>query len=186
MKKLFGKLRGRGGFSLAETLIAVAILGLMSMVAVQGIHTAVRERAQAMRLANAQNVASTAVQAVADQLRYGRILRVETDAVVLESSTYGAQVKLCLDGDGRLIAQSVTQDAGGTYTAVGDPYYLLGEKAYSGLRLDGLAFTANTAGGKTQSVDVQLSVDSGSASGGESEHLWSLSCSVSLLNAQTT
>ncbi len=183
MKKLLGKRRGRGGFSLAETLIAVAILGLMSMVAVRGIHNAVQDRAQAMRVANSQNVASTAAQAVSDQLRYGRVLKVESDAVVLESSTYGAQVKLCLDGDGRLIAQSVTQDPGGAYTAVGDPYYLLGEKAYSDLCLDGLAFTANTAGGKTQSVDIQLSVDTEPASGGDSEHLWSLSCTVSLLNA---
>ncbi len=86
MKRLLGKLRARGGFSLVETLIAVAILGLMSMVAVQGIHNAVQDRAQAMRLANSQNVASTAVQTVADQLRYGRVLQVESDAVVLESS----------------------------------------------------------------------------------------------------
>lgn len=184
MKKVLGKLRKRSGFSLAETLIAVVILGLMSMIAVQGIHNAAQDRAQAMRLANSQNVASNAVQAVADQLRYGRILLVEPSAVVLESSTYGAQVRLCLDSDGRLIAQSVTSEAGGTYAPVGDPYYLLAERAYSGLCLDALSFTANTVGGKTESVDIQLSVDREPASGGgDSEHLWSLDCTVSLLNA---
>lgn len=130
--RVLKKLKSRGGFSLAEMLVAMLILTMMSMVACMGISTAMEDRAKAITVADAQAVASTAAQAVSDQVRYGRISQVGSDYIELTSSTYGSKVKLRLE-DGRLVAS----------TAAGVQYALLGEKAYSGLNVDALTFAGH-------------------------------------------
>lgn len=167
--KLFQKLKGRGGFSLAECLVAVLILSMMSSVACMGVTTALQDRAKAIIVADAQTVASTAAQTVGDQVRYGQIIQVGPDFIVLSSSTYGDKVKLCLDGSGRLVAQDVR--------APSVTYALLGEKAYSGLTLDELKFTPDMTGDVVNSVSIDLSV------AGDSGSLWSLTYTVSPMNS---
>lgn len=159
--RILRKLKGRRGFSLAEMLVAMAILTMMSMVACMGITTALQDRAKAITVADAQSVASTAAQAVSDQVRYGQIVKVESDYIELTSNTYGSKVKLCLDG-GRLVAQN----------ASGASYALLGEKAYSDLSVDELTFAPDISGGKVESVDIHLSVAG----------IWSLDWTVAPLN----
>lgn len=157
------KLKNRGGFSLVEMLIAMLILTMMSMVACMGISTAMEDRAKAITVADAQAVASTAAQALGDQIRYGRINAVESDHVELTSSTYGSKVKLRLE-DGRLVAEN----------AAGVQYALLGEKAYSGLRVDALTFAGHeTEPGVVDWVDISLTVAGG---------IWSLNWKVAPLN----
>lgn len=165
--------RARGGFSLAECLVTLLILSLMSALACSGISNALQDRARAIRVADAQTVAATAAQAVADQIRYGQIARVEDTGVVLDSGTYGPGVRLELD-DGHLVARRVS--AAGTA-----PYALLGEMAYSGLTLDELTFRADLDGDRVKSVQVDLSV---CATPGEP--LWSLTYTVTPLNPRLT
>lgn len=160
--KTLGKLKSRKGFSLVEMLIAMLILTMMSMVACMGITTALQDRAKAIAVADAQTVASTAAQAVADQVRYGQISDVQESYIELTSSTYGSKVKLKLDG-GRLVAED----------ASGHTYALLGEKAYSNLSVDELKFVGHeSAPGVVEKVDITLSV------GG----IWSLTWKVAPLN----
>lgn len=170
--KLRKKLKSSKGFSLVEYLIAMLILALMSSVACVGMSTALQTRNQSVAGANAQTVASTAAQAVADQVRYGRVSAVGTDYIDLSSNTYGSRVRLQLDGDGHLVAQSVD----GAGVPVGAPYALLGEMAYHGLSVDDLTFQAHQTGEEITSVDIQLSVVGGG------DRLWSLSWSVAPLN----
>jgi len=178
--KTFRRLKGRGGFSLPEMLVAVLILSIMSAVACMGVTTALQDRAQAIVVANAQTVASTAAQMVGDQIRYGQIVQAKNGSIVLVSSAYGTRVRLKLDDQGHLVAQGVNNAMDAD---VGDPYALLGDKAYGGLALDSLKFTADIDGGKVTSVEISLSVDDEPASGsGDSEHLWSLTYTVSPLN----
>ncbi len=158
--KLWRRLKGRKGFSLAEMLVTLIILSMLSSVACMGITTALQDRAKAIKVADAQSVASTAAQALADQIRYGRDISVGTDCVALTSSTYGAGVTLKLDG-GRLVAQGS-----------GKSYDLLGEKAYSGLSVDGLEFAQSSG-----AVNIKLSV------AGDSGTLWSLEYEVTPLNS---
>lgn len=168
------KLKSSKGFSLVEYLIAMLILALVSSAACVGISTALQTRNQSIAAANAQTVAATAAQAVADQVRYGQISAVDPDNKYIEltSSTYGARVRLQLDGDGHLVAQSV--DSAGI--AVGDPYALLGEMAYHGLAVDTLRFEKHETGGELDWVKISLSVGGG---------LWSLNWSVTPLNPRT-
>ena len=176
------KRRARRGFSLAECLVTLLILSLMSALACGGISNALQSRVRAIRVADAQTVASTVAQAVADQLRYGQIAQVEDTGVVLSSGTYGAGVRLERDAQGRVVAQPVTASGGG-YVPAGDPYALLGEKAYSSLALDGLRFEADMDGEQVKSVRVELSVGV-SAEEGETGSLWSLAYTISPLNTR--
>lgn len=167
MRTLLGKLKGRRGFSLAEMLIAMLILTMMSMVACMGISTAMQDRAKAIAVADAQAVASTVAQTVSDQVRYGQISAVEDDYILLTSSTYGSKVKLRLE-EGKLVAED----------ASGNCYALLGEKAYSGLTIKELAFThePDPLDDEVRQVAVTLSVGEGSGT------LWSLAWKVAPLN----
>lgn len=158
MKRL-GKLKARRGFSLAECLVALLILSMMSAVACMGVTTALQDRAKAIAVADAQTVAATAAQALGDQIRYGQISDVGEHAIRLTSSTYGSQVTLRLE-DGKLVAED----------ASGKLYHLLGEKAYSGLTIQELTFThgPDPLDDAVRQVGVTLSV------AGESGTLWSL------------
>lgn len=172
------KRKNRKGFSLAETLVAVLILALLSSAAALGVSQALWQRNKSIALADAQTVASTAAQIVTDHLRYGRIASVESDgAIVLASGVYQTPMCISLDGEGYLTTQGVTAADGGGLSR-GRAYALLGQDAYCGLHLSQLTFDLHQSGGEVKSVDVTLSV----ARPGETEDLWSLEFSVVPVN----
>lgn len=181
MKRLFRKARSKGGFSLAETLAAVAVLSILSSAAVLGVSQALWQRNKSIALADAQTVASTAAQIVTDHLRYGRIDPDHSDAqnVVFASGTYGAPVCMGLDSNGRLITRAASVNGSGSLVQ-GTTYALLGQDAYCGLHLSELNFDLHQSGDTVQSVDVTLSV----APSGETDDLWSLEFSVVPINPQ--
>ncbi len=160
------KLKARKGFSLAETLVAVLILAMLSSAAALGVSQALWQRNKSIALADAQTVASTAAQMVTDQLRYGRIASVEDGGaeIVLFSGVNKDAVHISLDEDGYL---KVRQKDGNW------EYRPLEEDAYCGLHLSQLKFELHESGGQVKSVDVSLSVES------ESDSLWDLEFSVS-------
>ncbi len=168
------KLRARGGFSLAEMLVTLIILSVLTSAAAMGVSQALYQRSQSIALADAQTVASTAAQVITDELRYGRIGGVEGDgAIVLSSGVYKMPIAMGLDSQGRLITQGVTPGAGGDAVR-GKTYALLGEEAYCGLALSELTFTVAKSGEDVDSVDVSLSV----VKAGETERLWTLEFTV--------
>lgn len=174
------KPRARGGFSLAETLVAILVLSFLSSAAALGVSQALLQRNKSIALADAQTVASTAAQIVTHQLRYGRVASVESDgAIVLASGVYQTPVCLSLDGEGHLTTQGVTATAEGDLSR-GRAYALLGEDAYCGLCLSELHFDIHESGGQVQSVDVRLAV----AKPGGTEDLWTLEFSVTPMDPQ--
>ena len=175
------KVRAQSGFSLAETLVAMALLTIMSSAAALGVSQALKQRNHAIALADAQTVASTAAQVITDQLRYGRIDPAHTggDTAVLASGTYGAPVCVTLDGNGYLTTGAASLSGGAV--SQGTVHAMLSADAYCGLRLADLTFTAHTAGDTVKSVDVSFAVTSASSE----DSLWNLEFSVAPINQRT-
>ena len=152
MKK---KLSCRGGFSLSEMLMVVAILALVSAAGAAGASGVLASRNNMIQAADAEILGSTAAQVIADELRFGQNISISGDYVHLDSTSFGEGVDLKLDG--------------GKLTAGGNQ--ILSAKAYSGLQLDELTFTRDDS-----NVEIRLSVKRDGAS------LWSETFTVVPLN----
>ena len=68
LHKLKTRLRNRSGFSLAEVLIVVLILALVTAIAAEGIPTALRAYDRAVTAANAQALMNTAMTKLRNEL----------------------------------------------------------------------------------------------------------------------
>ena len=88
------KLKSRGGFTLAETLLAVLILLLVSSIVAGGIPVAKNAYEKVVLGSNAQLLLSTAVSALRDEIGTARQVTVEGDAVTYISGDTGAMSKL--------------------------------------------------------------------------------------------
>lgn len=101
--KAVNKLKRRGGFSLAETLVAILILLLVSAIVAAGVPVARNAYEKVVLSANAQTLLSSAVSALRDELGTAWDVRVEDSAtkpsgawLTYYSSATGARTKLYL------------------------------------------------------------------------------------------
>ena len=101
--KAVNKLKRRGGFSLAETLVAILILLLVSAIVAAGVPVARNAYEKVVLSANAQTLLSSAVSALRDELGTAWDVRVEDSAtktsgawLTYYSSSTGARTKLYL------------------------------------------------------------------------------------------
>ena len=139
------KIMDRRGFTLAETLMVIVILSLMTAAGIAGISSVMTSRRVMVQAADADILGSTAFQAIANELRFGQNIEVEEDCVTLDSVTYGERARICLT-ENRL-----------TYGDEGRP--ILSESTYSsGLELSELGFEENSDG----SITIILTVSNGS------------------------
>ena len=166
MKK---KLKGRGGYTLTEILIVVAIVAIIAAAGAVTTTAVISARNSMIEAADAQILGSTAAQAIADELRFGQNIKINKDEVTLDSTAFGDNVCIKLDGSGRL---AVAVD-GGTETQM-----MLAASAYSGLKISKLTFEKDGTG---TGVTVNITV-----SGRNGEDKWSESFSVVPLNGIDT
>ena len=101
--KAVKKLKKRGGFSLAETLVAILILLLVSAIVAAGVPVARNAYEKVVLSAKAQTLLSSAVSALRDELGTAWDVRVEDSKVKTSgawltyySSSTGARTKLYL------------------------------------------------------------------------------------------
>lgn len=99
------KLKNNTGFTLAETLLAVLILLLVSTIVATGIPAAKNAYEKIIVAANAQVLLSTGATALRDELGTAWDVAIEDDSskttgafVTYKSSDTGAKSKLCLNG----------------------------------------------------------------------------------------
>ena len=171
--------RRKGGFTLTETLITVAILAIMTAAGATATGVVLSTKNDMVDTANAQILASTALDALADEVRYGRNVSVAGDhkSITLDSGKFGdnAKFELVKDGMTSMVAETgevrvTVKNASGTGD---DEFALLGKATYAGLKIKELSFSGPDAKGN---VTISLTVE------GRRGELWSDSRTVSMLN----
>ena len=99
MKRIFRKLNNRAGFTLAETLIAILILLMVSSVVAGGVPAASNAYYKAVDGANAQVLLSTAATALRDELATARDIKQSgPDGLTYYNRDDGRKSKIYLKG----------------------------------------------------------------------------------------
>lgn len=108
MKK---KLCGQKGVTLVEMLAAVAVLSLLGVMLQTGLQLALKSYHTMTAEAETQLLLSTVSDAIADELRYARDIRLEDDGTFQDytSVSYGRRTALKVT-DGQLIASPAGND----------------------------------------------------------------------------
>ena len=96
------KLRGRGGFTLAETLLAVLILLLVSLVVATGMPAVTNAYNKVILGANAKVMLSTAITALHDEVGTAWDVKEIDGGLSYFSASTGAKTKLTKDSDGKI------------------------------------------------------------------------------------
>ncbi len=100
VNRLFRKLNNRAGFTLAETLIAILILLMVSSVVAGGVPAASNAYYKAVDGANAQVLLSTAATALQDELATARDIKQSVDdSLTYYSRDNGRESSIFLKGD---------------------------------------------------------------------------------------
>ena len=92
------KLKNRGGFTLAETLLAVAILLLVSAIVATGMPAAKNAYEKVVLASNAEVLLSTAASALRDELGTAWNVQTKGTGVTYFSASTGTRTELTIDG----------------------------------------------------------------------------------------
>ncbi len=143
--------RARRGFTLAETLVCAALLILVSVAGVTVTAAVLNAKSAMTEAANSQTLISTALDALANELRFGQELRFDPDTgelTALTSAVFGAGT--CFSVEEGI----VTARAAGAEGETVRRYELLPRPLYAGLKVTELNVTADGDGFVTIAVAV--------------------------------
>ena len=98
MTTAFRKLNQQNGFSLAEMLVAILILLMVSSVVAGGVPAASNAYSKAVDAANAQVLLSTAATALRDELGTAKNVSIEETTIRYYSADNGNYSELTVDG----------------------------------------------------------------------------------------
>ncbi len=167
------KLRSRRGFSLTETLICVVLLALMTAAGTTVASSVLSTRNDMMEVADAQVLASTVLEAVSNEIRYGRDVTLDADnKLTLTSSTFGENTVFAVAASGG----HVTVESNATESMDDSYKKLLSDSAYTmGLQVKDLSFKLEG----TNSVTITVKIE------GRGDHAWEKSLTVTPMNGLT-
>ena len=159
------KCKSRAGVTIVEMLVAVILLAILTAGGVAATAAAMTNQLYKAEVSNAEILASTVTEAIANEVRLGsgaKVLNADGSGVAngtpglrlnLDSALFGPGTTLRLDDTGRLVAETPVPGAVGGPPAIRQ---VLSEDAYAGLYLADLAFTAVPAGTKTDPADPSI------------------------------
>ncbi len=156
------KLKSRRGVTLAETLICVALLAIMTAGATVVSGVVISTRSGMIATADSQIVGSTVLEALSKEVRYGRNIKTESitetdpggvsttiDLIkTLDSVSFGSGVSFSVT-TGRVVATGAALSASPDGTKL-----LLPEEAYSGLKVKALRMEVTGEGNVVITVTV--------------------------------
>lgn len=105
MKRALNKLRETNAFTLAETLITVLILLMVSAVVAGGVPSAANAYRKAVDAANAYSLLSTTVNALRDELSTAWNVSVSENTITYYSSDTGSQSTISVSADKIIMLQ---------------------------------------------------------------------------------
>lgn len=105
MKRALNKLREKNAFTLAETLITVLILLMVSAVVAGGVPSAANAYRKAVDAANAYSLLSTTVNALRDELSTAWNVSVSENTITYFSSDTGSQSTISVSGNDIILQQ---------------------------------------------------------------------------------
>lgn len=184
MKKL-----GRKGFTLAELLIAVLLLGFVCVMVTVMTSAILSTTATMQEVAQAEILGSEALENLQNELRFGQGIEVKGDSVTLtrHSTNKNCTIKIGDDTgedkelNGRIVVtfEEKSKDAGGTEKTETVTELLFGGTSYGNLTITDLKFVKDideTTKKETGTITISLSVKYGD------DTLWSGSVSVRPIN----
>ena len=137
------KLKSRRGVSVAEMLIAVLLLSLLTAGGITVAAGVMAVHNHMVSASNAEILASTVAETITNEIRLGKDISVtpipagtDTNSLMLNSVRLGADAVLRLD-DGRLVADTQVYESG---AATPKTVQLLAETVYGELKLSELTF----------------------------------------------
>ena len=105
------KLRNRAGFTLAETLLAVTILLLVSTIVVTGMPAAKKAYEKVVLASNAEVLLSTAASALRDELGTAwNVSQPSTNVLTYFSADTGTRTEMKIDADKIMITEYTVSD----------------------------------------------------------------------------
>lgn len=175
MSTIRKKLYSHRGFSLTEMLICVVLLALMTAAGVTVSAAVLSTRSDMLETADAQILASTVLEAVANEIRYGEDVAFDAaNKLTLTSTTFGEKTEF-MPTAGRVTVTSAAIDTDRTDgVRITEP--LLPDAAYTSLRVTGLTFEAKDGSFVLITVTVQ----------GRGTQSWSKELTVTPLNGLIT
>ncbi len=169
------KLRSKKGFTLTETLLCVALLAIMSAAGAVASGVVISVRNGMIETADAEILGSTALETLADEVRYGQNIAMEqesatetTQVLKMDSLTYGTRTYFKVK-DGYLWVDSASlagKDA--------EYHMVVSESAYTHLKVGEFKMEQDSSSG---TIEISVAVEN---SGGK--ELWSGSVTVKPLN----
>ena len=105
VERIAKKLRNNNAFTLAETLITVLILLMVSAVVAGGVPSAANAYRKAVDAANAYSLLSTTVNALRDELSTARDVSVSGNTITYYSSDTGSQSTISVVNDVIMLQQ---------------------------------------------------------------------------------
>lgn len=99
------KLRGEGGLTLVEMLAAVVVLILLGLLLNTGLQMAMSTYRAIVAQSETELLVSTAVNALADDLRCARDVSGSGTGFTYTSDSFGADAALDLNSDGQIVAK---------------------------------------------------------------------------------
>lgn len=151
MKRAAKKRRLRRGFTLAETIAAVAVLAILCVAISSGVGATISVYHKTTVSAEASVLLNTLTLAVSDELQYATdISSGGTGDGLYTSAVYGTGARICSTEDGRIAVEKTTVDAGGS--TVKTEYRLVSDKTYT----SGLSARAEVTYGDVSTVALEI------------------------------
>lgn len=117
--------KNKKGFTLAETLVALAVASLITMILVTGVMSASKIKTNVSKYADSEYLATTILTSLEDELRFANLTN-ESGSLTWNSSTFGDNTSLFLDPNTHkvYIKSEISEGNIKTYKLISDEAYL--------------------------------------------------------------